>query len=79
MTKAEQAQRDRLIERDGGLCQIRGPRCTYWGTEIDHIEPRGLGGHHGAAKEWNERDENKRLVCQTDHIERHSGGRVYVA
>jgi 5-methylcytosine-specific restriction endonuclease McrA len=28
-----------ILERDGGLCQIRGPRCTGYATTVDHRYP----------------------------------------
>jgi len=33
-----------VIDRDLGLCQIKGPRCTRFATEVDHIIPRADGG-----------------------------------
>jgi 5-methylcytosine-specific restriction enzyme A len=34
----------RVIARDGGICQIRGPRCTWWADTTDHIVPKARGG-----------------------------------
>ena len=31
--------RARIMERDGGRCQIAGPRCQRTATEVDHIRP----------------------------------------
>lgn len=36
--------RAQVLERDGGLCQIRGPRCTGTATAVDHIIPVQAGG-----------------------------------
>lgn len=36
--------RAQVLERDGGLCQIRGPRCTGAATAVDHIVPVQSGG-----------------------------------
>ena len=36
--------RAQVLERDGGLCQIRGPRCTTVATAVDHIIPVASGG-----------------------------------
>ena len=36
--------RAQVLERDGGLCQIRGPRCTGTATAVDHIVPVQSGG-----------------------------------
>jgi 5-methylcytosine-specific restriction endonuclease McrA len=33
-----------VIDRDLGLCQIKGPHCTTYATEVDHIVPRIEGG-----------------------------------
>lgn len=33
-----------VLERDGYRCQIRGPRCTTWATQVDHIVPWRMGG-----------------------------------
>jgi 5-methylcytosine-specific restriction endonuclease McrA len=33
-----------VLDRDHGLCQIRGPNCTRYATEVDHIIPRHDGG-----------------------------------
>jgi len=26
-----------VLDRDLWLCQIHGPTCTHWATEVDHI------------------------------------------
>ncbi len=33
-----------VLERDGGQCRIRGPRCTHVATDVDHIQPLAHGG-----------------------------------
>lgn len=33
-----------VLQRDGYRCQIRGPRCTGYATEVDHVIPRADGG-----------------------------------
>jgi 5-methylcytosine-specific restriction endonuclease McrA len=33
-----------IIDRDLGVCQIRGPRCTRAATCVDHIVGRADGG-----------------------------------
>jgi 5-methylcytosine-specific restriction endonuclease McrA len=33
-----------VLERDGRLCQIRGPRCQLEATEVDHIVRPEDGG-----------------------------------
>ena len=34
-----------VLERDGWVCQIRASGCTLAAEHVDHIVPRGLGGH----------------------------------
>jgi 5-methylcytosine-specific restriction endonuclease McrA len=33
-----------VIERDGGVCQLSLPGCTFVATTADHVIPRSLGG-----------------------------------
>lgn len=33
-----------ILERDGYICQIRGPKCKKKATEVDHIVPLADGG-----------------------------------
>lgn len=37
-------RRDRVVERDGGVCQLRLEGCTRIATTADHIVPMSLGG-----------------------------------
>lgn len=68
----DEAQRIRIWERDEGTCQVcRGP-----GEEIDHIEPKRMGGRHGPAKIISESDDNLQLICMVCHYQKHSGGRL---
>jgi 5-methylcytosine-specific restriction endonuclease McrA len=48
------AIRQRVLDRDGGVCQIRLDGCTGWATEVDHIVP---GDDHG--------EHNLRAACQS--------------
>ncbi len=34
----------RILERDGHLCQVRGPKCTKVATQVDHIVEVSKGG-----------------------------------
>jgi hypothetical protein len=43
-TQRWKRQRKTVLDRDGHECQIRGPRCSGVGTEVDHIVPHALGG-----------------------------------
>ena len=36
--------RRRVLERDGYLCQIKGPKCTVKATQADHVIPVLAGG-----------------------------------
>lgn len=45
-----------VLERDNGLCQIRGPRCTRIATAVDHIQH---GDNHNLT--------NLQAVCNTCH------------
>jgi 5-methylcytosine-specific restriction enzyme A len=33
-----------VIQRDGGICQLRLPVCTTTATTADHITPKARGG-----------------------------------
>ena len=33
-----------MLERDGGVCQIKGVRCQQWATEVDHVVAVADGG-----------------------------------
>lgn len=33
-----------ILERDGYLCQLRGPKCEIEANEVDHIVPWRVGG-----------------------------------
>jgi 5-methylcytosine-specific restriction endonuclease McrA len=43
-TSGYRAIRRYVLVRDGGLCQIHGPRCTKYATQVDHVVPRADGG-----------------------------------
>ena len=46
-----------ILERDGGRCQMTGPRCVGYATEADHIEAIADGGDF-----WN--PANLRAACR---------------
>lgn len=52
-----------VLARDGGLCQIRGPKCEVKATHVDHIEPWLSGG---AVFD----DRNLRAACKTCNLSR---------
>lgn len=41
-TRTWRRTRARILLRDGGVCQIRGPRCTGRATCVHHILGRGV-------------------------------------
>jgi 5-methylcytosine-specific restriction endonuclease McrA len=43
-TQAWQRLRAWVLARDGGMCQIRGPKCKRYATDADHIVSRAEGG-----------------------------------
>ena len=47
-----------VIDRDLGLCQMRGPNCTRFATAVDHIIPVADGGMF-----W--QTSNLRAACRT--------------
>ena len=55
---AWRAVRRAVLERDGYVCQVRGPRCRVRATEGDHI----VALEHGGA--WYDLD-NVRAACKT--------------
>lgn len=49
-----------VYERDNGECQGRiHPYCTYWGTDVHHLKPRGRGR--------NDSIDNLVLLCRSCH------------
>ncbi|MEB4208747.1 HNH endonuclease signature motif containing protein [Mycobacterium sp. 94-17] len=55
-----QRTRRRILRRDDGECQIRGPRCLVDATEVDKITPISLGG-------CDTDEDNLRAVCVPCH------------
>jgi 5-methylcytosine-specific restriction endonuclease McrA len=43
-SSAWQRTRRAILARDGGICMIKGPRCTGIATTVDHIIPSSQGG-----------------------------------
>ena len=43
-TSAYRRLRLAVLDRDGWLCQIHGPRCTRYATVVDHVVSRVDGG-----------------------------------
>jgi 5-methylcytosine-specific restriction protein A len=56
--------RARVLERDGGVCQLGYPGCAYHATEVDHIiNVARLGVHRNHAND----DTNLQSVCSPCH------------
>lgn len=43
-TRTYKLLRRAVLQRDGYVCQIRGPHCTTEATCVDHVTPRADGG-----------------------------------
>lgn len=56
----------RIIQRDGGVCQLRLSGCTVRATTTDHVVPKLHGGS----------DEDGNLVAACRHCNSSKGGRV---
>lgn len=52
-----------ILERDGWVCQIRGPRCLVDADTVDHIIPWRYGGA------WYD-PANLRAACQPCNLDR---------
>ena len=64
-----QAIRPSILERDGHVCRIAGPRCKTAATEVDHIVPLSEGGARldpdnlrAACKTCNAGRQNRRIA-----------------
>jgi 5-methylcytosine-specific restriction endonuclease McrA len=55
--------RARILQRDGGVCQLGYPGCTYAATEIDDIIPVSV---LGVGREQLD-DNNRQAVCHHCH------------
>ena len=58
------AVRRRVLERDGGVCQLGYPGCTYVATEIDDIIPVS---QLGDVTREELTDDNRQAVCAACH------------
>lgn len=39
------AELRRIVLKNEPYCRVKGPRCTTFAAEVDHIIPLSLGGH----------------------------------
>jgi 5-methylcytosine-specific restriction endonuclease McrA len=60
-----------IIERDGGVCQIRRPGCLGRAITADHIIARSRGG--------TDDEENLRAACRPCNSGRGAGNRPHIA
>ena len=56
-----------VLDRDGWLCRINGPKCTLQATEADHIIPLEFGGARYDKA-------NLRAACKTCNAGRRPAG-----
>lgn len=61
-----QQMRAAVLQRDAGLCQIRGPQCVTVATHVDHIVPLSEGGRRLDPA-------NLRAACSVCNLSRVSG------
>jgi 5-methylcytosine-specific restriction protein A len=64
---AWQQRRKRILSRDGGLCQIKGPGCTYVAREVDHVINKAAARARGWTDEQIEAETNLQSVCPGCH------------
>jgi len=64
---AWQQRRKRILSRDGGLCQIKGPGCTYVAREVDHVINKAAARTRGWTDEQIEAETNLQSVCPGCH------------
>ena len=58
-TTAWKVLRAKTLQRDGHMCQVRGPRCEIQAVAVDHVVPVSRGGADDLA--------NTRAVCKPCH------------
>lgn len=62
-----QKRRERILERDCGLCQIKGPTCRFIASEVDHKVNKAAARAMGWTDEQIEADSNLQAACSTCH------------
>lgn len=71
-----QKRRERILARDFGLCQIKGPRCRVIATEVDHKVSKAAARQLRWTEAQIEDDSNLQSACQTCHKEKTSTERA---
>lgn len=59
--------RARVLRRDGGLCQIKGPQCTYVAREVDHRLSKAAARAKGWTDAQIDDESNLQSACITCH------------
>lgn len=76
---AWQRRRERILERDCGLCQIKGSTCRFVANEVDHKVNKARALELGWSNDQIEDDSNLQAACSTCHTAKPPaewGGRV---
>jgi 5-methylcytosine-specific restriction protein A len=74
---AWQQTRERILSRDCGLCQIKGPSCRFIAGEVDHKVSKAEARAKGWTAEQIEADSNLQAACQTCHKEKTAAERTH--
>lgn len=64
---AWQKRRERIMARDNGLCQIKGPSCTIVAGEVDHKVHKAAARAAGWTEARIEDESNLQAACSTCH------------
>jgi 5-methylcytosine-specific restriction protein A len=64
---AWQKTRERILSRDAGLCQIKGPTCRVIAGEVDHRVSKANARALGWASDRIDADANLQAACESCH------------
>ena len=62
-----QKTRARILSRDCGLCQIKGPKCRFIASEVDHKVSKANARALGWTAEQMEAESNLQAACGICH------------
>jgi 5-methylcytosine-specific restriction protein A len=74
---AWQQLRKRILSRDCGLCQIKGPGCRFVAREVDHVVNKATAREKGWTDAQIDAESNLQSACEPCHrakTEREGGG-----
>jgi len=71
-----QQRRERILQRDCGLCQIKGPACRFVASEVDHKVSKAAARAQGWKTEQIEADANLQAACSDCHKAKTQAERV---